>query len=281
MTTMTFDGRAFQRAFGHQPMLVAHDLWAEPLLALTAIGSLATELAPEDVHHHLGDLPKLMLDGDPPRLEATPAEIAHSIETNNCRLSLRFIQQVPRYCELMNLVLDRVEPLVGDREGGMQRRESFLFVSAPSVVVPLHADPEHNFLLQVRGTKKVRVGNFDDPSVFDADLERQYLGGRGYLRTMPDSFTDFVLKPGDGLYLPPHAPHLVENADETCIAFSVTFYTPATDRVRVLYRFNGYVRKLGLSPHRPGEIARLDRAKLAAIKTWTRAKRLARRIRGD
>ena len=46
----------------------------------------------------------------------------------------------------------------------MTEREGFIFLSAPGSTTPAHTDPEHNFLLQVRGPKEMNVGAFPDPS---------------------------------------------------------------------------------------------------------------------
>src|SRR5207244_831142 len=114
-------------------------------------------------HHRGEELPLLLPDADAPMLEDDPIEIARNIETNGCWMVLWNIEQVPEYKAFLDDVLDDATTLVGSREGGTHRREGFIFLSAPNSITPAHIDPEHNFLLQVRGTKEVKVGSFPDP----------------------------------------------------------------------------------------------------------------------
>ena len=44
----------------------------------------------------------------------------------------------------------------------MRRRTGYLFITSPASTTPMHFDPEHSFLLQVRGVKNVSVAAFDD-----------------------------------------------------------------------------------------------------------------------
>ena len=50
-----------------------------------------------------------------------------------------------------------LEPLVRARTGTMYKREAFIFVSSPNAVTPFHMDPEHNILMQLRGTKTMTL----------------------------------------------------------------------------------------------------------------------------
>ena len=274
-----FDAAALAEVFGRKPMLVEHELLGERLLQLEALADLAGDLPQtlEFVEHHRGDAGELVPGGgeSAPRLAVSGVDVVRSIETNQCRMSLRHIELVPRYAELMDRVLDGVAPLIPERDGRMRQREGFVFVNAPNSITPLHADPEHNFLLQTRGTKTVRIGTFADQSRLDLDLERQYGGGHHYLTTMPDELVEYALRPGIGLYIPPHVAHMVENGDEASVSLSVTFRTAATKRGENVYRFNARLRKLRLQPHPPGDSKVVDVAKAATVRAWKRARSLA------
>lgn len=277
---LAIEAEEFGAAFGQYPILVRHNLVDEPRLALPAIAELASQLpaTAEFIDHSLGDLPHLVPGGKSalPRLDLTAAEIVRSIETNTCRMALRHIQVVPAYRDLMDEVLADAVRIIGDTEGGLVRPEAWIFVNAPHSVVPVHADPEHNFLLQIRGTKRFRVARFKDRDVVAPELERQYRGGQGYFSVMPESFDDFVLTPGTGVYVPPDCPHLVQNGDDASVSFSVIFYTPARDRTLAVHRVNGALRQWGFSPRHVGESELGDRGKAFAARQASRARRLTR-----
>ena len=77
----------------------------------------------------------------------------------------------------------------------MQDREGFVFLSAPGSVTPTHVDPEHNLLLQVRGTKEMNVGRFPDAETEQRDLERFYGGGHRNIDQLPVGAQTFSARP--------------------------------------------------------------------------------------
>ena len=155
----------------------------------------------------------------------------------------------------------------------MGRREGFIFLSAPGSVTPAHVDPEHNLLLQVRGRKTLSVGSFASIAVEQRELERFSTGGHRNLLQMPRSPATFALGPGDGVYVPVHAPHWVKVPDNIAVSLSITFRTPAcADRV-LLHQLNARLRRVHLSPAPIGRSPRADRAKLAAGRVLRGARR--------
>ena len=84
-------------------------------------------------------------------VDRLPGESPRGSRTKGCWMVLRTSVCAEPYRKLLDECLDEVAPLVGGREGGMSQREGFIFLSAPGSVTPAHFDPEHNFLLQIRG----------------------------------------------------------------------------------------------------------------------------------
>jgi hypothetical protein len=189
---------------------------------------------------------------------------------------LKHIEQDPEYKRLLDETLDEVAPLVNDREGGMDKREGFIFLSAPGSVTPSHIDPEHNFLLQVRGWKEMHVGSFGDADTEQELLERYYSGGHRNLEWKPEHATTYRLDPGHGVYVPVHAPHFVRNGDSVSVSLSITWYTPAIERAARVHALNARLRKLGISPVAPGRRAASDQAKAGAAKALAAARRTIR-----
>jgi hypothetical protein len=280
---LSFDPGAFSEAFGHSAMLVQHSLIDEPLLGLPAIVELAEELPATDefFEHHVGAVEMLVPGGSEaaPRLSSSPAGLVRSIESNGCRMALRHIETVPRYRVLMNRVINDLVPMVPRRDGRLRKRESFLFLNSASSRVPVHADPEHNFLLQIRGTKTFRIGVFHDRARIVPEIERQYRGGTSYFTIPPDEFIDFHLEPGVAIYVPPEAPHMVDNGNDVSISLSVTFRTRVTERGVAAHQLNSRLRRLHLSPRPPGESAAVDTVKASVMRQAQRARRVVQRLR--
>src|SRR5919206_411850 len=167
------DEEAFADAFARRSILVQHSLVEHPLFTIEAIAELADRLPSDAVRRERGQLPV----GEAHRYvdvgEGPPSASVLDVERNGFRISLRDVQQVREQREVVGECLDRVEPLVAAREGGMRFRSGYLFISAPASTTPMHFDAEHSFLLQVRGTKHVHVAAFEnDQAKLELELER-------------------------------------------------------------------------------------------------------------
>ena len=158
---------------------------------------------------------------------------------------------------------------------GMRTFEAFVILSSPAAVTPYHIDPEHNFLLQIRGKKRVTV--FDRGLVADEQLERFFSGAH---RNLPfDGSLDmhgqtFELPPGKGIHIPVTAPHHVVNGPGVSVSFSITFRTPDIGRRQDAFAFNAALRKTGLRPSPVGRSARRDALKSLTMRGWSKSRRV-------
>lgn len=271
---MTIDESRLASQFGLAPMAVAHVLVDHPLLEVDAVAGLAERLPADGIEHNLADLPTVVDPQAVRRSDRPVGDIAREIETNGCWMVLKNIERDPAYKALMDRALDEVAVLVSDREGGMLQREGFIFLSAPGSVTPSHIDPEHNLLLQVRGTKQMNVGSFPDAATKQLVLEDTLGGGHRNLSWEPVGQQPFALAPGDGVYVPPHAPHWVQNGPTASVSLSITFRTSGTERLRRVHAMNARLRRLGLSPRPPGEREASDRRKAACAAALGRLRQL-------
>jgi hypothetical protein len=274
---LQIDGREFADNFGERSYAIHHDLVEHPLLTVGAIAELADRLPSERVEHNVGKLPVVLGGQEAPRVEQSPGEIARGIDTNGCWMVLKNIESDEPYRRLLDECLDEVVPLVGAREGGMSQREGFIFLSAPGSVTPAHFDPEHNFLLQIRGQKSMNVGRFPDAATEQQEVERYHGGGGRNIDWKPIESQEYLMGPGDGVYVPVHMPHWVTVPANVAVSLSITFFTPAAEDAVVLHKINRGLRKLGLKPARPGRRGGVDRAKVLAGKTVRSAAKKARR----
>jgi Cupin superfamily protein len=276
MPQMEIDRTAFVRNFGSAPTSVGHRLVDHPLLTVEAIAELAEALPERQVEHNLGNLPVVAASGQVPRAELSPGDVARGIATNGCWMVLKNIEADPRYARLLNESLDEIAEAIGTTEGGMGLREGFIFLSAPGSVTPAHIDPEHNLLLQIRGRKAITVGAFPGPDIEQRVIEGLYTGRHRNLSWAPLHPQTFSMGPGDGVYVPVHAPHWVAVPDNVAVSLSITFRTAATSDLAVVHRFNAGLRRARLSPAAVGRRPRADRLKLHAGR---KIKSIAQRVK--
>src|SRR4051812_23529233 len=174
---MENDRAAFAGPVAPPAVAVRHALVDHPLFTLEAISDLADRLPAHSVRRERGSLPLANAHHYVDVGHGRPSDSVRTVEDNGFRISLRDIHQAPEYAQLVNDCLDVVEPLVTGREGGMRRRAGYLFVSGPASTTPMHFDPEHSFLMQVKGTKHVSVAAFEgDRAALQREIDR-YVDG--------------------------------------------------------------------------------------------------------
>jgi hypothetical protein len=269
----------FLSALGRRPLWVNHQLVGHPLLSLEALAALAASMPPDRVERQRTDLDLVLPGGGNPRGGVeSPGDLVRGIETGNDWVVLWNVENDPRYKALLDEILDPIAALLGDREGGMCRREAFIFISSAASITPVHFDPEHNFLLQIHGVKQMHIGQFATVTKGQRELERYYIGGHRNIEHMPEEADVFGLEPGRGVYVPSHAPHWVANEGVACVSLSITFHTREILRRGNLHVVNHHLRRLGLSPSLPDRSKVVDAVKLAFHRVASTARNLRRRI---
>lgn len=280
MTELMFDreGRAaFAQLYPEEAGVVTHRLAGHTLFELEALVRLAGRMRPTDVERNLGDLP---IGVDPDAVRANGLSVAdtiRSIEDNGSWMVLKFVEQDPEYRALLDAVLDEIAPLVAPATGAMLKREGFVFVSSPGAVTPFHFDPEHNILLQMRGTKVMTVfpagkGGPAGPE----QHERFHMGGHRnlpYREGFAGAGTAHALSPGQAIHVPVKAPHWVKNGPEPSVSFSVTWRSEWSYREADAHGFNHLARRAGITPRAPGRFPEQNRAKSLAYRAIGRARR--------
>ena len=258
------DRDTFASAFGRRPVAVDHTLAEDPLLSLEAIAELADRF-PGRVERHSADLPMVM-PGGAPELELPPSEMVRGIEDNGCWMVFWYIDQDPAYKALLDRCLDEAESYLPSGAGRALQREAFLFLSAPNAVTPIHFDPEHNFLLQIRGHKDMNVCPFPSAEVERRELDRYHDGDHRNLRSLPSDGEVFGLDPGRGVYVPSFMPHWVQNGPRASVSLSITFRSRESLRADRVHRVNSLMRRrLHLHPMPAGVSLPRDRAKEAVF----------------
>ncbi len=168
-------------------------------------------------------------------------------------MSLLNVQTDSVYRELVDQVLDSVQPFVEAVDPGMCYRAGWVFIASPHTITPFHIDKEHNFILQIAGRKRIYVWEPDDLiTVSEAARDKFHAEHNRDLVVWTDALKArahvFDVEPGMGAYMPSTSPHLVENGDGPSITVSFTYYTDATRRNSLLHVIHHKMRERGFDP---------------------------------
>ena len=117
----------------------------------------------------------------------------------------------------------------------------------------------------MKGCKELTTGGYLDDETKQRELERAYRAQDTYAEHLPDNPVTYPLGPGDGVYVPPDALHLVRNGSDVSISFSVTWRPGSLVRVGRVSQVNGWLREHGRSPAPPGRHHLLDRIKSGLV----------------
>lgn len=270
---LEFNAHQLRTQFNRRPFHVRHSLVEHPLLQIPRLIELAKSMPADFIEYNSG---QLALDQDPnltPRNGLSAAETVARIRENNSWMVIKFIEHDPQYRELLNTLLDKVVTVTADIAPRAGRRYGFIFISSPGSVTPYHMDGEHNFLLQVQGTKSMHVWSPDDRYVCsDEQLEAFYSGNVHRNMKYDDSFESSAFKlelsPGLGLHVPVTAPHWVKVGPEVSVSLSITYRSMLSDRAAFLHRTNARLRKHGMRPAPVGSRPIFENSLYRASRAW-------------
>jgi len=272
LDTSVFDARArakFAAHYPEKPHILGHSLTSHPLLEIEALAQLAERLPIRSVEYNRGDLP-IGVDGKPGSNGLTIAETIRKVAEAESWAVLKNIEQVPEYRDLLLGLLDEIRPEIEAATGAMLTPQGFIFVSSPASVTPYHFDPEHNILLQIRGTKVMtQFPAGDIRFVPDEAHETYHSGGPRELKwddSMLAHGTEFPLAPGEALFVPVMAPHFVKNGPSPSVSLSITWRSEWSYRESDARILNAMLRKRGFMPKAPGRFPHQNYAKAYAFR---------------
>jgi hypothetical protein len=285
---LVIDADEFSAYFDRYPFKLVHRLAQHPLLQLPRLVQLAHDRGGEALYFR-GDHRINQVDDDAPATNRTfiekklarPAlsatETIAQIAACSAWLQLRDVGTDREYAQLLAEIIDEFRPHAESVAPGLDSARADIFVSSPRATTPFHLDEEHNFLLQIRGSKQLSICDGFDPDVVSRETLRDFFRGNGELARhtarLEEHAVHVTLQAGEGVHIPPCHPHWVQNGAEVSISLGILWLSDVTARRRHLYRVNGWLERLGLQPAQPGEHPKLD-----ALKAWPATlKRRARR----
>lgn len=258
ITKPVFPAETLERMAALYPLqagLLHHHLPDHPLLSLEALATLGESLPASEVEYNPGNVPIGILPEDVPSNGLSIGETIRTIDSNGSWAVLKNIENVDAYRTLLMDLLGELKPVVEPRTGAMLTPQGFIFISSPGSITPFHFDPEHNILLQLKGTKVMNVWpSGDERFAHRCEHERYHTGGH---RNLPwqDAYhgdaQQVPLGPGDAVLMPVMAPHFVANGDAPSISLSITWRSEWSYRESEAHAANATLRRMGLDPAMP------------------------------
>ena len=277
---LDIDRETFQACFDRRPFLIGHELTNHPLFEISRLLRLCRSLPETSVEYNAGNIPISVAPERTPGNGLSADETIRRIAECKSWLVLKYVEQEPEYRALLNRCLAEVARHSEPHRPGMRLTQGFIFISSPGSVTPYHMDPEHNFLMQIRGSKRVHLFDGRDRSIVsEEELEQFYCGAHRnlvYRKNCERTGRTFDLSPGFGLHFPVTGPHYVRNGAEVSVSFSITFRTPDLKRRRMVHICNAFLRRHGLRPAPAGTHPRHDSLKYLIYGAASRIHRLFR-----
>lgn len=276
MTVFPPESRAaFAAGYPEVPHTFVHALGQHPLLELDALADLAEALPAASIEYNFADLP-IGIDGKPDPTGIPIGETIRNIGATGSWAALKNIEQHPAYAALLAALLDELRPQIEAATGRMMKTQGFVFITSPGGVTPYHFDPEHNILLQIRGSKVMTQFPAGDVRYAPDEVHETYHTGGGRELTWRDELAsggrEFAIAAGEALFVPVMAPHFVRNGPEPSVSLSITWRSEWSFAEADARAFNGVLRRWGIAPRKPG---RWPARNLAKAYGW----RLLRKLR--
>ncbi len=264
----------FAQNYPEIPHKLNHGLLVHELLTLEALAKLGEALPDSCVEYNRANQPIGVNPNDVTRTKLSIGDTIRQVEQSNSWAVLKNIEQLPEYNALLRNLLGELKVLIEEKTGAMLRPQAFVFVSSPNAVTPYHFDPEHNILLQLRGTKMMMQFPAGDSRYAPDEMHEGYHSGQHRNLEWRDSFlsegTEHHLRPGEAVFVPVMAPHFVKNGPDVSISLSITWRSEWSFAESEARGMNRLLRKVGFQPEAPGRFPASNRGKALAYKAIRR-----------
>jgi hypothetical protein len=229
------------------------------------------------------------------RWEANPGkrltleETILGIAGNDSLVILKHAEQDEVFGPMLQEILQRIFNFVSPgSQNDIVLGESLIFLNSPKRTTAYHLDLESNFLLQVAGTKLVRVHDCADRAVTPHEELENFCGGdfngAVFKPALAAAAHFYELTPGHGVHFPSTAPHWVENGEDISISININFdLISIHQRLKRVYSMNRLMRRVGVKPSPPGTSKFRDamKAKASVGANWLLASLGKKHLRKD
>ena len=258
------------------PFRVRHNLADHPLLTDNAIDDLGATLPAHSVEMSPINAPVVTSIDFEPTIGAVDIQATlASLSEQHRSLFLLNLEQFDPYRQLLDETLSSITTAMHLQSHDIAASEGYLFIAGEGAVTSVHVDHECNFLLVLRGSKRLWLADVGDPQG-ELALEALHSGRYGTCADRPKSMTAYDLEAGEGVFIPPRAAHFVEHPTSDCMALSVVFVHDAVRRQVPVYAWNARLRSLGLTPTPPDTSPMRDLVKRASHTVATKLRRQLR-----
>ena len=261
--------RTFAANYPETPHILTHGLTAHRLLTLDALADLAGAMPDGSIEYNRGDVP-IGIDSKPGSTGMSIKDTIHNIATSNSWAVLKNIEQVPEYQALLLSLLSEIQSQIEAKTGAILRPQGYIFISSPNAVTPYHFDPEHNILLQLKGSKVMTQFPAGDTRYAADEIHEGYHAGGARELAWNDDFadhgTELAITAGQALFVPVMAPHFVRNGPVSSLSLSITWRSDWSFAEADARGMNRVLRKAGLSPAAPARWPGSNNAKAYAYR---------------
>lgn len=265
MSIISLDPQVAATKFLKDAFTLKHHLVGNPLFALPRLVALAKTMPRDHIEYNSGKVAVGVKAEDVPRIEKSPEEVIHSIETANAWMVIKRVEHDAEYRAILEAFVREANIAAGRPADEFSDVQGFIFVSSAKATTPFHLDAEENILIQLHGDKFVRTfDNTDRKLISEEYMEISPSRHRNqhYEDWYESRATLHKLKPGDALHMPYMIPHWVSTGDSYSISMAMTWKTPEVLRLNKIRLINGTLRHMGLPQKPPGVAPILDAAKV-------------------
>jgi hypothetical protein len=265
---LRIDSSQFASKFNKQHFLVEHSLQAHPLFEIPRLLKLAKEVAekwPEDLYYDCG-VTDIGQRWDMKNNKFQVDEAMSNIESSGAWIDLKSAERSPEYGKLLDKCISDLLQISGRQlKKKMRRTQLAIFITSPNRVSTYHIDSECNFLLQIRGNKKISLfSKYDREVLPEEEIERSWAADPNaaiYKLELQNHADVVTLSPGAGVHIPVNAPHWVQNGAEVSVSAAILYHWWNREYANV-YAANYILRKkLHINPTPPFRSTLLDAIK--------------------
>jgi hypothetical protein len=285
-TYLDVDPERFRDDFDRRSFAFRHRLAGSPLFEPHRLLAIAREMAadPRDVYYDAGDIEVGQRWDQIPACDLTVEQLMHRIETANAWIVLRKVDKSPDYAELLDRCIAEIESQLGRSLRDLIKiRNALIFITSPHRITTYHIDRECSWLLQIRGTKTIRIFDPRDRDVLpEEELERFWTVDNNaptYRPHLEHRAAVYELTPGMAVHLPVNAPHWVQNGPQVSVSLNINFHYKDRELADI-YRANHWLRRLGFKPRPPRQSALLDGVKRTVYGSARPLRTFGRSLRG-